>query len=175
MWLFFAALALVFASFYSFHQHRVEVEVQKEALPLKIDDLHRQGIDLVGELAPAAEPEWVEGGRVWSLAFGDAPSQWWEKALGFEQQIRDLFIERYPALLSDYAEGANEFLRKEREARRQRASEIEADPKLDKRSDSEKMLDFANQMQSGPEERVKASLRGLVVARHQAGISSAEA
>lgn len=172
-WLFLASLALVAASFYSFHRHRIDAEAEKEMLPRKIDDLHRHGIGLVGELAPVAEPETVEGGRVWTLALGDAPSEWWEKALTFEQQIRDLFIERYPALLSDYAGGANEFLRKERETRRRRAEEIEADPKLDKRSDREKVLDFAKQMQSGPEEHVKASLHGLVAARHRAGLSGA--
>jgi hypothetical protein len=163
MWLFFAALALVAASFYSFHLSRMQIEAKKKSLPSKIDDLHREGIDLFATLSAPVEPQKTENG--WSIAIADAPSAWWDKAVTFDQRIRDLFIEQYPALLTNYAAGANDHLRRAREAREA------INPENDKRSDTEKMRDFANYARGGPARRVEASLEGLAVARHQAGIS----
>lgn len=168
MWLFLAALALVVASFYSFHRSRLKDERKRESLPSKIDDLHRIGLDLLGELSVRPEPEEVAPGQ-WSIAFGEAPYEWREKAAGFDQAIRDLFVEHYPALLSDYALGANEHIWKEREKREEKEAALKADPKLDRRSDSERMRDYAFETQSGPARRVEASLQGLAVARHRVG------
>ena len=168
MWLFFAALALVVASFLSFHRSRSEDERKRESLPSKIDDLHRIGLDLLGELSVRPEPEEVAPGQ-WSIAFGEAPSEWWEKAAGFDQTIRDLFVEHYPALLSDYALGANEYVREKRETQEEKDAALKADPKLDRRSDSERMRDFAFETQSGPARRVEAALQGLAVARYRVG------
>jgi hypothetical protein len=167
MWLFFTALALVGASFYSFHRNRMKAEVAKEALPSKIDDLHRYGIALLAELTTPVEPEKTENG--WSIDIGDAPAEWWDKAVAFDQGIRDLLIARYPALLTNYAAGANAHSRKERDAREA------INPDNDKRLDAEKMRDFANYARGGPARRVEASLEGLAVARHQAGVSGANA
>lgn len=167
MWLFFAALALVAASFYSFHRARVKVESERESLPGKIDDLHRYGLNLLDEVSEEPKPKEVAKGQ-WSIEFGEAPSDWWDKAAAFDQMIRDLFVARYPALLSDYAAGANEHLRQEREKDEERAKAIRDDPKLDRRSDAERMRAFAAETQSGPARRVRACLQGLAAARHRA-------
>lgn len=161
-----ALAALVIASFWSFHlSHRLSEE-KKTSLPHRIDDLHRAGADLLNELSAPVEPEETKKGE-WQIAFSDAPAEWWEKVADFDQQIRDLFIEQYPALLSDYAHGANDHLREKREARE--AEIAAADPSKDKRRGSEKMLDFANRIRQGPAERLEASLEGLVAARHRVG------
>jgi len=164
-WLFLASLALVFAAFWSFHRRRMEMEAKKESLPHKIDDLQREGRVLLAELETPVEPETKDGVTTIS---GDWPAdEWWDKVEAFEQRIRDLLIARYPALLSDFANGANEHLRKRREARE--AQEAAAS-NGDKRSDAEKMLAFANAMRSGPAKRMEASLEGLTAARHRLGV-----
>lgn len=163
MWLFFGALGLVVAAFYSFHRGRMEMEAKREALPSKIDELQREGIDLIGELRTPVQPERKNG---LTTIYGEwAPDEWWEKVEAFEQEIRDLLLARYPALLSDYAEGFNGHLRK----RREEEQEAPADPADDKRSNAEKMLAFANGMRSGPAKRMEASLAGLTAVRHRVG------
>lgn len=168
MWLFFAALALVVAAFYSFYRSYAEAERKKESLPSQINDLHRYGLGLATELDADPQPEETAPGQ-WSIAFGEAPSEWWDKAADFDQRIRDLFIANYPALLSDYAAGFNNHVKSEREKREEREAREEANPALDHRSDSERMRDFAKRTQSGPHKRVVASLEGLSAARHRLG------
>jgi hypothetical protein len=159
-----ALAALVVASFWSFHRNRMEMEARKESLPRQIDDLQREGGILLAELQTPVEPE--RKGGVTTISGEWAPEEWWDKVEAFEQRIRDLFIARFPALLSDYANGANEYLRRRREAN-------EAEAGSEARSDAEKMLAMANEMRSGPAKRMEASLEGLTVARHRLGSTEA--
>ncbi|HEX6687553.1 MAG TPA: hypothetical protein VF085_02680 [Solirubrobacterales bacterium] len=160
-WLFLASLALVAAAFWSFHRSRVQMEAKKQLLPHQIDDLQREGKVLLAELEAPAEPEVKNG--VTTISGEWASDEWWDKVEAFEKRIRGLFIERYPALLSDYANGANEHLRKRREATEAEASDE------DKRSTPQKVLAMANEMRSGPARRMEASLEGLTAARHRVG------
>ncbi len=166
MWLCFASLALVVASFYSFHRNRMEMEAKRESLPHKIDDLHREGIDLLAELRTPVKPETKNGDTMISGEW--APEEWWEKVEAFEQRIRDLFIARYPGLLSDYG---NEL---EAQLRKQREQAVEPPPLGgSKGATTEKMLAFANHMRRGPARRLEASLDGLTAARHRVAVSQA--
>jgi hypothetical protein len=163
MWLFFGALALVVATIYSFHRGRMEVEAKKESLPHRIDDLHREGIDLLTELRTPVEVETTpDGGITFSGEW--PPDEWWQKVEAFERRIRALFIAHYPALLFDYAEELEARLRKKREA-------VEPPPLGggSKQATSAKMLAFANDMRRGPARRLEASLDGLKSARHRLG------
>ena len=162
MWLCFAAVALVAASFYSFHRSRIGTEEQRESLPSKVDDLHRQGIALHEELSAPVQP--VDHGGVYTFT-SDVPEGWHEKADAFDQGIRDLFIARYPALLSDYAKGANRYLQEQREKRAAAAP----DPKTDSRSNTERLRDFLTVSHCQPALRVGASLEGLADARMRLG------
>jgi hypothetical protein len=164
-WLFFASLALVGAAFYTFHRKRMEMEAKKESLPRKIDDLQREGRDLLAELQTSVAPEMTNG--VVMIAGEWAPDEWWDKVETFEQRIQDLFIARYPALLSDYGHGFNEHLRRKRREEQEAASNPSP---TDKRSDTEKALAWANEMRSGPWKRIEASLEGLTAARHRLGV-----
>lgn len=139
-----------------------------DTLDHQLDSLIREGIDLVAELNVPAEPEKTKGG--WKLEGGDAPEEWWEKADDFTTRIRELLIERHPALLTDYRDGYNAHVRKEREE-----DQTKGDPAKDKRSDGEKMLALATFERSGPRRIVEASLEGLAAARHRLGaqVSSA--
>jgi hypothetical protein len=125
----------------------------------QLDSLMRQGIDLVDKLSASVEPEKTTGG--WKLEGGNAPDAWWDKADDFAKRIRELLIERHPALLTDYRNGYNAHVREERKKQKERA------PAQDKRSDAQKMLDLANFELSGPKRVVEASLEGLAVARHR--------
>ncbi len=132
-----------------------------------LDSLMHEGIDLVGELSVPVEPTKANGG--WKLEGGDAPDEWWDKADAFTQGIRELLIERHPALLTDFRDGFNGYLKQEREAQRAR----NADPSQDKRSTAAKMLDLANFERSGPKRVVEASLEGLAAARHRLNVPQA--
>jgi hypothetical protein len=132
-----------------------------EDLRDQVDSLMREGINLVDELSAPVEPERTDGG--WRLDGGDAPDEWWDKADDFAKRIRQLLIDRYPALLTDYRDGYNAHAKKERKERK------EYDPAQDTRSTPEKMLDFANFERSGPRRVVEASLEGLAAARHRIG------
>ncbi len=163
MWLSFGLLLLVVASFVSFHRGRTAAQEKAQALPRRIDDLHRAGIKLASELSEPIEPKQAADGTV-SISF-DAPPERWEKAEVFDQEIRELFIEAYPALLSDYAAGFNNHRRKMREQEAARAP----DPETDTRPNAIKLKEFTDHMHRKPAQVVEASLEGLAAARHRVG------
>jgi hypothetical protein len=163
MWLSIGLSLLVFASFFSFHRSRLGAQATAESLPHRIDELHRDGIELLAELSQPVEPEEVSDGT-WSMSF-DAPAERWEKAEAFDQQIRELLIEAYPALLSDYANGFNAHRRKRRAEEAARAP----DPETDKRPNAVKLREFVNHMHLKPAQVVEASLEGLAAARYRVG------
>jgi len=150
------------ANFFAYKDSPARDVMAAGSLPHRIDDLHRDGIDLLAELSVPVKPEKRHGG--WRISGEDPPSEWWDKADGFDQRVRDLFIAEYPALLSDYANGANAHLRKRRE---KVAAEREPDPNASGLSDAEKMHSLANYWRSGPAQKLEASLQGLAVARHR--------
>lgn len=132
----------------------------------QLDSLMRKGIELVSELTIPVEPEKTEHG--WKLeGDGGAPDEWWDKADALTQDIRKLLIERHPALLTDFRDGFNGYLQRQREAQEAR----NADASKDKRPDAEKILDLVNYERSGPSRVVEASLEGLATARHRLGVS----
>lgn len=126
-----------------------------------VDALMREGINLVDELNVSVEPVRTDGG--WRLDGGGAPDEWWDRADDFAKRIRQLLIDRHPALLTDYRDGYNAHVKKERKEHK------EDDAAEDTRSTPEKMLDFANFERSGPRRVVEASLEGLASARHRLG------
>jgi hypothetical protein len=131
----------------------------------QIDAVMRDGIDLVDVLSEPATPEKTKGG--WALEGGDAPDDWWEQADSYTQRARTTLVEGHPALLTDYRDAFNAYLKKESEGQSER------DPAQDKRSTAEKMLDLANFERSGPMRVVEASLEGLAAARHRLGVPPA--
>lgn len=129
----------------------------------RLDSLMREGAELVAALNVPVTPERTNGG--WKLEAGTPPDDWWEKASDFTEGVRNLLLERHPALLTDYRDGYNAHVREERKKQKERnAAE-------DERSTPEKMLDFANFERSGPRRVVEASLEGLAAARHRLAAS----
>jgi len=120
---------------------------------------------LVEELSVPVEPVKTPSGKGWRIA-GGPPDGWWEKVDSFEQRIRDLLRAEHPALLENFAEGHNGFLRKEREAQVTRG---DSDPKENRHPDHEKVLDFMNSTRSAPAQKTEAVLGGLVGAGRQVG------
>ncbi len=131
----------------------------------KIDALMREGVDLVAEVNVPVQPEKIKDG--WKLEGGDAPDEWWDKADDFAKRARDLLLDGRPALLTDYRDGYNAHLKKEREDSRKEKDDLAND----KRSTAKKMLDLANYERSGPRRVVEACLEGLAAARHRIGAS----
>jgi hypothetical protein len=138
---------------------------QLRPLAAKLDELLREGMDLVEELSAPVEPERLPEGKGWRVD-GDPPEGWWEKVTSFEQRIRDLLRADHPALLETFVTGHNGFLRLEGEAD---AARDKPDPKEDKRPDTQKVLDFVNFSRSGPAKKTEAILGGLAAARLELG------
>jgi hypothetical protein len=130
-----------------------------ESLAIRLDSMMREGMGLVTEFSAPVQPEQKNG--VWKVSGGDVPKEWWDQAATFQQRIRDLLQAEHPALLTDFRDGCNSHLQKEREARERRKQ----DPSPDKRSDPEKVLALANYERSGPRREVEAFLEGLAAAR----------
>jgi len=163
MWLSIALSLMVAASFVRFHQNRLETEAAERSLPRRIDELHREGITLLEELDQPVEPEVSDDGTV-SISLG-APAERWDKAEAFDERIRELFIEAYPALLSDYTQRFNEYRRERRAAEDARAP----DPETDRRPNDVKLKEFTDYMHRKPARLLEASLEGLAAARHRVG------
>jgi hypothetical protein len=134
-------------------------------LTKRIDDLHREGQALLIEVSAPVEPE-VKDGTL--TVYDEMPDEWWEKVREFEQGIRDLFMAEYPALLQDFARGAQEFV-KEREEQ----ADDDPDPEGDIRSNLEKWIAFVNDSRSGPSLRLEAMMEGLACARRRAALEIA--
>lgn len=130
-----------------------------ESLAVRLDSMMREGMGLVTEFSVSVQPEKKNG--VWKVSGGDAPKEWWDQAADFQQRIRDLLQAEHPALLTDFRDGCNSHLQKEREARERRKQ----DASPDSRSAPDKMLDLASHERSGPRREVEAFLEGLATAR----------
>jgi len=161
-WLSAALFLLVAAAFWTFHREREKRVAELASLPRRIDDLHREGIDLLGELRQPVEPE--EHNGTWSMSLTASPDRW-DKVEAFDEKTRALLIAEYPALLTDYADGFNKCRRKTR----QREADREPDPEQDERSDAEKLRQFADRQHERPAAVLEATLEGLAVARHRLG------
>jgi hypothetical protein len=140
---------------------RVPVGHDQTALPSQIDDLIREGIDLVEEFSAPVEPEPTEGGGV-EVSGGNAPREWQEKTDAYRQKARNLLAERHPALLKVYEDACNAEIQKAREAEEGSADRTEAP---DRRSGLEKALALANWQRGGPKWEVEITLDGLAAAR----------
>lgn len=128
----------------------------------QIDALMREGIDLVGELRVAVEPERTKSGI--KVSGGEAPAEWQEKANDFREKAWELLAERYPALLTTYRDACNATIEKLREPRR---VEVPDSPDRDGRSGLEKALALASFERDGPATEVEITLDGLAAARQR--------
>jgi hypothetical protein len=130
-------------------------------LRAQIDELTRQGMEVVAELSEPVVPEETKAG-VWQISGGDAPDEWWDKADDLLQEARGLLKDHQPALLKDFEEGFNRKLRPPE-------SSEPVDLTKDRRSDPEKMLALADAERSSPRLIAEAALDGLTEARRRLG------
>ena len=106
MWLFFAALALVAAAFYTFYRSYAEAEENKESLGSDLERLLQKGMDQLDEMVAAqrANPQRLG-------PWGDQEAEAWD----FFYEARQLLIDHdRRSLLDDLGERANEARRRER-------------------------------------------------------------
>lgn len=149
------------AGFLHYGNHRAPGAPPPLDLRGQIDELMRQGMEVVAELSEHVVPEETND-RVWTIGGGDAPDEWWEKADHFFQAAQTLLKAHQPALLKDFEEGFNGKLHL-------RDSSPPVDHSKDRRSTSEKMLAFADAERSNPRLVAEATLEGLTEARRRLG------
>jgi hypothetical protein len=132
-----------------------------ESLSDELEDLIREGMDVVKELSePIGPVETDEGVFTYSLNPDETRI---DKADAFDQQARELLTARRPSLLYDYAQGANACLHRERDKRAKKDAEMN-DEGL---SDAAKMRRFADTLHGRPAMYVEAFIEGLVAARNR--------
>lgn len=122
-----------------------------------LDNMIREGMELVTELSVPVQPEETANG--WKIEGGGPSAEQQEKADAFRQRAGELLEQRNPALLADYRDGCNDYIRRASEG-----SEA-SDPSADSRSDAEKMLALASAERRTAAWEVEVCLEGLARAR----------
>lgn len=160
MWLFFAALALVVASFWSFHRGRVKSEERERELPSAMERLLQKGMDKLDKMVAAQKADPQRMGP-----WNEQEEEAWE----FFGEARQLLIDHDKrSLLDDLAEGTNEARRRERE-KQQRPFErlTEREEAGEKVKDAEKMRVWGQDLRRSSIGEMEAILKGVsVVAKH---------
>lgn len=161
LWLTVGLAFAVAAAFTSYHRGRVAQLDRARSLPHRIDDLQREGMNLIADLATPVPPTRTKDGNV-SIQIG-APSERWDRAEDFTERARGLLVDGIPALLMDYTAGFNEC----RHRTRAKEGAGAPDPETDDRSDAVKMEEFVAALNGRPAELVEANLEGLSFARRR--------
>lgn len=125
--------------------------------PEGIDDLMREGIELLEELSRPQEPVTDADGSVVSVTAPDDYDV--ERAEDFDTRARALLRSLQPAVLTDYSEAINAFYRRRRD-KDDSAEEIKA-------SDAAKMDQWFESLRLKPAVFVESCLEGLAAARKQ--------
>jgi len=159
MWLCFAALALVAASFYSYHQARVKAVRKAEELPERLNELIREGVDLLHEARKPRQPERSESGTVRIDIGPDLKTA--DLADDFYERAWKVLHTHQPALLFDFVETINETRKEIRERwddkRRRKSSES-----LDQ------LALFTEMVHQEPADYLEAFVKGLRAAQEKA-------
>jgi|GEM_PF-2858232 len=145
---------------------KAAVKTRRNGLPLatQIDEMIREGMELVSELSIPIQPEklnWVT-----KIEAGTPSAAWQAKADAFRQGAHELLEQRHPALLADYREGCNYHIQVSPEC------DGLGDPSADTRSHAEKTLALANYERRSPAREVKVCLEGLARARKAVAAST---
>jgi len=163
MWLFFAALALVVASFWSFHRSRVGSEERERELPSAMERLLQKGMDKLDQMVAAqkANPQMMG-------PWNEQEIEAWE----FFDEARQLLIDHDKrSLLDDLAEGTNEARRREREKQRRPFEELaEREEAGEEVKNAEKMRVWGQDLRRSSIGEMESILKGVsVVAKHVQG------
>jgi len=144
MWLFFAALALVAAAFYTFYRSYSETEASQESLPSDLERLLQKGMDQLDEMVAAqkANPQLLG-------PWNDQEEEAWE----FFYEARQLLIDHNRrSLLDDLGERTNEARRRERE------KQMRPFEKLKEREDAGETVTNAEKMKVWGEDLRRSSI-----------------
>lgn len=160
MWLFFAALALAVAAFWSFHRARMKGEEREKELPSAIERLLQKGMDQLDAMVAAqrADPQRLG-------PWGEQEEEAWD----FFYEARQLLIDHDKrSLLDDLAESTNEARRREREKQKQFFEKLrEREEKGEKVSNAEKMKVWGEDLRRSSIGAMEAVLSGVSkVAKH---------
>ncbi len=163
MWLFFAALALVGASFWSFHRFQEKSKERERDLTSAMERLLQKGMDKLDQMVAAqkAEPQRV---GPWN--------EQEEEAWDFFGEARQLLIDHDKrSLLDDLAEGTNEARRQERERQNRPFERIaEREEAGEEVENLEKMRAWGNELRRSSIGEMEAILKGVsLVAKHVQG------
>jgi hypothetical protein len=160
MWLFFAALALVVASFWSFHRSRVRSEERERELPSAMERLLQKGMDKLDRMVAAQKADPQRMGP-----WNEQEEEAWE----FFGEARQLLIDHDKrSLLDDLAEGTNDARHREREKQRRPFEELtEREEAGEKVKDAEKMRVWGQDLRRSSIGEMESILKGVsVVAKH---------
>ncbi len=135
------------------------IRARRDGLPLAtvIDSMIREGRELVTELSTPVQFKREKG--VLRIDGGEPSTGQQERADAFRQRAVDLLVAQSSALLVDYRDGCNDYIR-----RSHRGGE-KAETLADRNSDAEKMLSFANAERRTAAWEVEVCLEGLARVR----------
>jgi hypothetical protein len=163
MWLFFAALALVIAAFYTFFRGYAEAEENKESLASDLERLLQKGMDQVDAMVAAQK---ANPGRLGP--WNDQEEEAWE----FFYEARQLLIDHdRRSLLDDLGERTNEARRREREKQKRPFEKLrEREEAGENVTNAEKMNVWGEDLRRSSIGEMEAMLSGVgKVAKHVHG------
>jgi hypothetical protein len=160
MWLFFAALALVVASFWTFHRSRVRSEEREGELPSAMERLLQKGMDKLDQMVAAQKADPQRMGP-----WNEQEEEAWE----FFDEARQLLIDHNRrSLLDDLAERTNEARRQERERQKRPFEKLtEREEAGENVKDAEKMKVWGEDLRRSSIGEMEAILKAVAnVAKH---------
>lgn len=163
MWLFFGALSLVAASFFTFHRERTKVLQGEYELPAAMERLLQKGMDRLDGMVAAQKATPQRMGP-----WGEQEEEAWE----FFYEARQLLIDHDKrSLLDDLAERTNEARRQEQEKQRRPFEKLkEREEAGEKVSNGEKMQVWGEDLRRSSIGEMEAILSGVSkVAKHVQG------
>jgi hypothetical protein len=163
MWLFFAAVALVVAAFYSFYRNYVEAEEEEKSLRVGVERLLQKGMEQLDAMVAAQESNPQRLGP-WK----DQEEQAWQ----FFEDARQLLIDNdRRSLLDDLAQGTNEARRRGRERQNRPFEKLtEREEAGETISNTEKMQAWGESLRRSSIGEMEAILTGISrVAKHIQG------
>jgi hypothetical protein len=163
MWVALGLLTVVVVQLVGFALSYREQKKRDTSLPTLLEKHITDSLKIVTELSEPAQPTETTPGLFSMDLFPDEAK--WDRAFEVDQRARELLItHNHASLLGDYAEAANDSLKRDREKK-----EAQQEKDNERLSEAESFRKFVERMHQSPAEFARAFVAGAAAARKRLG------